>query len=201
VQTIDVIPYVTIFIFIVSAMVSLYFYVKSVQPAALEKKIGDRAWGACKRYRLISGLFMFVNFFCYIAYFLFPLQWLPVVFPWDYWVSVLIAVLIAIPSGYLFLLSIKAAGEEAMTPKKEHKMYQGIYKKIRHPMALGELQFVWVFALMLNSPVLLVLSVIWVPIFYYMCIAEEKDLLIRYGEDYREYMKTTGRFIPRGLGL
>jgi protein-S-isoprenylcysteine O-methyltransferase Ste14 len=34
-----------------------------------------------------------------------------------------------------------------------------------------------------------------------MCIAEEKDLLIRYGEDYREYMRTTGRFIPLGMKL
>ncbi len=200
-QMIDVIPFITILIFIVSAILSLYYYVKSVRPVALEKKIGKKAWGMCKIYRQISGFFMFVNFFCYIAYFLYPLRWLPVAFPWDYWVSVLLAILIAIPSGYLFLISIKAAGDEAMVPKKEHTMYQGVYRKIRHPMALGELQFVWVFALMLNSPVLLVLSAIWVPIFYLMCLAEEKDLLIRYGQDYREYMRTTGRFIPRRLKI
>jgi methanethiol S-methyltransferase len=200
-QIITIIPFVTVLIFIVSAILSLYFYIRSVQPAAFEKKIGSKAWGICKRYRQISGLLMFVNFFCYIAYILYPIRWLPVVFPWDYWVSVGLAILIAIPSGYLLLRSIKAAGEETLTPKKEHTMYLGIYTKIRHPMALGELQFVWVFALMLNSPVLLVLSVIWVPIFYLMCIAEEKNLLIRYGEDYREYMRTTGRFIPLGMKL
>lgn len=192
-------PYVTVALFIASALVTLYFYARSVQPAALEQKIGARAWVACKRYRMVASAFMFVNFFCYVLYLFYPLPGLPVAFPWSYPVSVLLAILIAIPSGYLLLRSIKDAGEETLTPKKEHTMYRGIYTRIRHPMALGELQYVWVFALLLNSPVLLVLSAVWVPVFYLMCIAEERDLVIRYGEAYRQYMSNTGRFIPRSL--
>jgi len=196
-QTEVLIPLLIISIFIISVPLSGYFYIKSVQPAALEKEIGNKAWSLSARYRQASGIFMGINTLCYILYFLYPLKGLPVTFPWNYPVSVLLAILITIPSSYLLVRSIKDAGEEALTPKKEHRMYQGIYTRIRHPMALGELQFVWVFSLLLNSPVLFVLSAAWVPVFYLMCIYEEKDLVLRYGDSYLEYMKTTGRFIPK----
>jgi protein-S-isoprenylcysteine O-methyltransferase Ste14 len=34
------------------------------------------------------------------------------------------------------------------------------------------------------------------PIFYVLCRAEEKDLVIRYGEQYLEYKRNTGFLIP-----
>jgi protein-S-isoprenylcysteine O-methyltransferase Ste14 len=192
-----VFPIVIIASFILSAVVSGYFYIKSVQPAALEKEIGSRAWPLSARYRQVSAVFMGINLLCYLLYFLYPLPGLPAAFPWNYTVSVILAVLIVIPSSYLFFRAVNDAGEEAMTPKKEHRMYGGIYKRIRHPMALGELQFVWVISLLLNSPMLMLLSVLWVPIFYLMCIYEERDLVLRFGNAYVEYMNTTGRFFPR----
>jgi len=193
----EVLPLVIIAGFIISALFSGYFYIKSVRPAALEKQIGSRAWPLSARYRQVSGIFMGINMLFYILYFLYPLPGLVRVFPWDYPLSVLLAILIGVPSGYIMFRAIYDAGEEAMTPKKEHRMYRGIYTRIRHPMALGELQFVWVISLLLNSPVLLILSVVWVPVFYQMCIYEEKDLVLRYGDSYVKYMRTTGRFIPK----
>ena len=76
-------------------------------------------------------------------------------------------------------------------------MYGGIYEKIRHPQALGELPFWWVIAFLLHSPFLVLYSLVWIPIFVLMCLAEEQDLLLRYGEAYEEYMQRTGRFFPR----
>ena len=35
-----------------------------------------------------------------------------------------------------------------------------------------------------------------VPVWYYMCRAEEKDLLIRYGDSYAEYMKRVSFWLP-----
>ena len=89
------------------------------------------------------------------------------------------------------------AGEEAVRPKKEHTMYSGIYKKIRHPQAAGEVFLWWVVALWVNSPFLFIFSFIFVPIFLIMCLAEEQDLLIRYGESYADYMRQTGAFFPK----
>jgi protein-S-isoprenylcysteine O-methyltransferase Ste14 len=76
-------------------------------------------------------------------------------------------------------------------------MYGGIYAKLRHPQAAGEV-FIWlVMALMLNSPFLAVYSLLFVPIFLVMCLAEEKDLLLRFGTPYAEYIRTTGAYFPK----
>jgi protein-S-isoprenylcysteine O-methyltransferase Ste14 len=185
-------------ILIISTLLTLYFYVKSVGPAALEQQISLDAYKKCTRYRSIAGLFMGVVTINYILYVFFPLSLpLPTTFPWHWWVSALIAVGIAIPSGYVWIRGMKDAGEETMVVKKEHTMYGGIYQKIRHPQAVGEMPIWWVIAFLLHSPFLVLYSFVWIPIFIAMCKAEERDLLIRYGEPYAEYQKQTGFMIPK----
>jgi len=95
------------------------------------------------------------------------------------------------------LKGVKDAGREALFPDKKHTLYGGIYQKIRHPQALGEVFIWWVVALLLNSLFLFIYSIVWFPIFYWFCKAEEKDLKIRYGEPYIEYKKRTGMFFPK----
>ncbi|MGQ9722984.1 MAG: methyltransferase family protein [Candidatus Jordarchaeum sp.] len=181
---------------IVAALLLLYFYVKSVRPAALEKKIGKKAYHKCTQYRTIASVFMIVALINYVVYFLYPLPLpLPRTFPWDWWISIVIGVLIAIPGGYLWFRGIKDAGEGTMVTKKEHKLYGGIYQRIRHPQAAGEITFWWVAAFILNSPFLALFSLIWISVFYVMCRAEETDLVIRYGEEYLNYKRDTGFII------
>ena len=183
---------------IISAILFLYFYVKSVGPASLEKKIGEIAYSKCTRYRLIASAFEMVAVASYIVYFFYPLPVpLPRTFPWDYWISIIVAVVILISGGYLMFRGMKDAGKESLSPKKEHSLYGGIYQKIRHPQAAGEVTLWWAGAFALNSPFLAIFSVIWLPIFYIFCYAEEKDLAIRYGTPYLEYKRNTGFFIPK----
>ena len=192
------IAWLNFIVLIISTLLTLYFYVKSVGLAALEQKIGPEAYQKCTRYRLISGLFMGVVTINYILYVFFPLPIpLPPTFPWNWWVSILIAVIIATPSGYIWIRGMKDAGEETMVIKKEHAMYGGIYQKIRHPQAVGELPFWWVMAFALHSSFLVLYSFVWIPIFIAMCKAEERDLLIRYGEPYAEYQQQTGFMFPK----
>jgi protein-S-isoprenylcysteine O-methyltransferase Ste14 len=184
-------------VLIVAALLFFYFYVRSVGPAALEKKIGPSAYRKCTQYRAIASVFMTIASVNYVVYVFYPLPLsLPEKFPWPWWVSAVIAVLITIPSGYLFVRGMKDAGEETMIVKKEHKMYGGIYQKIRHPQAVGEVALWWTIAFLLHSPFLAAFSFIWLPIFYAMCLAEEKDLVIRYGEGYVAYQNETGMFFP-----
>lgn len=76
-------------------------------------------------------------------------------------------------------------------------MYGGIYAKIRHPQAVGEV-FAWLWiAFLLHSPFLTLFSLVYFPIFILFCYAEERDLLLRYGDAYAEYCKRTGAFIPK----
>ena len=192
------IAWINIAVMIISGFIFLYYYVRSVSPAAIEKKIGEISYRKCALYRKISGAFMVIPLINYIIYFFYPLPIpIPKTFPWAWWISILAGSIIAIPSGYLIWRGVKDAGEETMTPKKEHDMYTGIYKKIRHPQGAGEVFFWWVFSFFLNSTHLALISFIWVPVWYIMLRAEEKDLLIRYGKKYRDYMKKTGFMIPR----
>ena len=196
-----VIAWINMAVLIISALLFLYFYVKSVGPAALEKKIGEIAYAKCKRYRQIAIVFEFITIVNYVVYYFYPLPIaLPLVFPWEYWISIIIAVAIGVPSGYLMYIGMKDAGEESISPKKEHPLYGGIYRKIRHPQATGEVFLWWVAAFMLNSPFLAIFSIIWLPIFYVMCLAEERDLVIRYGETYLKYRKNVGFLIPKRSG-
>jgi protein-S-isoprenylcysteine O-methyltransferase Ste14 len=94
-------------------------------------------------------------------------------------------------------MGVRAAGKEALFPSKEHTLYGGIYNTIRHPQALGEVWIALAMALYLNSPFLALFSLIYFPAFYHFCIAEEKDLVIRYGQPYVEYRNRTGMFIPK----
>ena len=183
---------------IICAILCLYFYVKSAGPAALEEKIGETAYRKCTQYRIIASIFMTVVGVNYVVYFCYPLPVaLPRTFPWAWWLSALIAILIALPGGYLWLRGMRDAGRETILVKKEHTLFGGIYRKIRHPQAAGEVTFWWVIAFLLNSPFLAMFSFIWIPIFYVMCLAEEKDLIKRYGEAYLDYIKNTGFIIPR----
>lgn len=192
------IAWINFAVLVASTLLTLYFYVRSVGPAALEKKIGPAAYARCTRYRFVASGFMGIATANYVIYFFYPLPLpLPQSFPWPWWVSALIAVVIALPSGYLLWRGMRDAGEETMIVKAEHTLYGGIYQKIRHPQALGEMPLWWVIAFLLHSPFLVLYSTVWIPVFVVMCWAEERDLVIRYGQAYEEYRERTGFLIPK----
>lgn len=89
------------------------------------------------------------------------------------------------------ILGINDAGEETI-PQAEHAMYSGIYTQIHHPQAVGKLPLWWVIAFLAHSPFLVLLSFVYLPLWDYICGAEERDLLIRFGDTYAEYRNKTG---------
>jgi methanethiol S-methyltransferase len=185
-------------VLIFSSILLLYFYVLSARPAAQEKVIGPRAYQRCYYHRLIASAFEVVITANYILYYFFPLPTpLPNMFPWSWWVSIVIALVVGIPATTLMMIGVIHAGEEAIHPKKEHTMYGGIYDKIRHPQAVGEVFLFAVIGLLLNSPFLTLFSLIYFPILAIMCYAEEQDLILRYGDSYVEYCRRTGAFWPK----
>jgi protein-S-isoprenylcysteine O-methyltransferase Ste14 len=194
------IAWINFIVMLISAFLFSYFYIKSVSPAALEKKIGKIAYFRCGKFRIIASAFEIIVIAGYITYYFYHLPIpIPRVFPWSWWISVLAAALIALPAVYLFARGLKDAGRESVIPDKKHPLYNGIYKKIRHPQAAGELAFWWVIAFLLNSPFLAMFSIGWIPVFYLFCLAEERDLITRYGRSYIEYRENTGFIVPKGL--
>jgi protein-S-isoprenylcysteine O-methyltransferase Ste14 len=176
----------------------LYFYIRSVSPAQLEQKIGPEAYPTCKTYRLIAGTLEGVSIINYILFYIYPVPLgLPLTLPWDYSISIILSLVILIPGGLLMYVGTRAAGKETLEPKKEHTLYGGIYETVRHPQAIGESVLWFPFALWLNSPFLVLYSFVWIPIFYIMCLAEERDLIIRYGQPYLDYRDRVGFLIPK----
>jgi protein-S-isoprenylcysteine O-methyltransferase Ste14 len=192
------IAWINFIILLLASILTEVYYLKSAGPAALEQKIGAVAYARCTRYRIISSIFMTLVGVNYVVYAFYPLPLpLPQTFPWSYWISVLIAALIGIPASILLVRGMLDAGEETVVLKKEHQIYKGIYQKIRHPQAAGEVWLWWVIAFLCHSPFLAIYSIIWLPLFHLMCKTEERDLLIRYGKDYQVYMENTGMYFPR----
>ncbi|MGY5880661.1 MAG: methyltransferase [Candidatus Thorarchaeota archaeon] len=192
------IEWINFIVLVVSTILFLYFYVKSVSPAQLEKTMGEIAYPKCKTYRLVAGAFEGITIVNYVVYIFYPLPLgLPLTLPWDYLLSFIFAIVIIIPSAYLMIKGMRDAGEETLEPKKEHTLYTGIYDKVRHPQAIGESVLWFPFALWFNSPFLVLYSFIWIPIFYIMCWAEERDLIIRYGQPYLDYRDRVGFLIPK----
>ncbi len=195
------IGWINFLILVISTVLMAFFYIKSIGPAKLEKKIGEIAYIKCGNYRIIASFFELITVVNFILYFFFPLPIpLPQFFIWDYWISVILSIAILIPCLYIMLKGVIDAGREALFPDKKHTLYRGIYKKIRHPQALGEVFIWWAIALLLNSPFLFLFSIVWFPIFYWFCKAEEKDLIIRYGKPYIDYINQTGMFYPKKKG-
>ena len=192
------IAWINFAVLVFASLFFLYFYLLSVAPAALEKLIGPKAYDQCYRYRVIAITFEMITLINYGVYYFYPLPTpLPRNFPWPYWISAAIATLILISMGSLMVIGMIQAGEEAARPKKEHEMYAGIYQKIRHPQATGEV-FLWLgFAFLLNSTFLALFSFVYFPIFLIMCWAEEWDLILRYGDAYIAYHRKTGAFFPK----
>lgn len=194
----NMIAWINFAILILASILFLYFYVRSVSPAGREMVIGPRAYRLCFHNRLVAGGLEFVITANFVLYFFYPLPTpLPEKFPWAWWISAVVAALIGIPALVLMLAGLRDAGEEAMRPKKEHRMYGGIYTKMRHPQAVGEVFLFPVMGILLHSPFLTLFSLIYFPIFVIMCYAEEQDLLLRYGQSYAEYCQSTGAFWPK----
>lgn len=192
------IPWINLAALILLSVLFTVYYVKSVSPAQLERLIGERSYQLCARYRMVASVFMILAACNFVVYRFFPLPLaLPHAFPWGWKVSALIAVVIAIPSSYLMFRGLRDAGEETLRPRKEHPMYGGIYQSIRHPQAVGEFPFWWVISFLVDSPFLVLFSFLYIPVWYYICRAEEKDLLIRYGDSYADYMKRVGFWFPK----
>lgn len=184
-------------VLVVSITLFVVLYIKSVSPAVLEQRIGTKAYTICGRYRTISIIFMTVALVNYIVYYFYPLPVpLPKTFPWAWWISGLVSGVIAIPSLYLMVRGMIDAGEEALTPRKEHQMFGGIYQKIRHPQAWEALLW-FVLAFALHSPFLVLFSFLGLLGEYLMIRAEERDLIIRFGKAYEQYIQHTGVFWPK----
>jgi protein-S-isoprenylcysteine O-methyltransferase Ste14 len=194
------IAWLNVLCLVVATVLTALFYVKSAGPAALEQEIGPLAYARCGWYRTVAMVCMFVGMGNYVLYYFYPLPIpLPETLPWPWWVSAVIGAVIAVPAGYLLGRGMRDAGKEALVPQKEQELYGGIYERIRHPQAWEALLW-FTIAFWLHSPFLVLYSFVWLVVEYVMVMAEERDLVIRFGQAYVDYRQRTGAFLPKRGG-
>lgn len=74
---------------------------------------------------------------------------------------------------------------------------EGIYGRVRHPRYVAILLGMIAVALFCNYLGLYIIVALNLPGLYVIALLEERELLDRFGDEYREYMERVPRFIPR----
>jgi protein-S-isoprenylcysteine O-methyltransferase Ste14 len=167
-------------------------------PVTREEKRGEQAWEECAQLRSISFVFAGIMILNTILWFWFPINELSWLLNPNPFIGPIIGFIIAIPCFAILRVAMRDAGKEMNAPQKGISMHGGIYERVRHPGALGEMPLYVVVALFVNSLFLTIWMIIFVLIFTPLHIHyEEKDLLKRFGEEYIEYRRTTPALFPR----
>jgi protein-S-isoprenylcysteine O-methyltransferase Ste14 len=103
----------------------------------------------------------------------------------QYWRRLTVAILVGIPE---------------LSPPEQRKgvlIQDGIYGVVRHPRYLSAFIAVVAHTLFCNYAGMYILLVLLVPVGYAMIWLEERELIDRFGEEYRRYQQAVPRFIPR----
>ena len=175
-----------------------YFYLLSIQPVKRERNRGVRAWKECYIFRFVSWVFnllMVINVLLWI--------WLPVPnLDWkvasDHITSIIAGLIFSIPFSIILIKGVVDAGKETLQPSRKTKLYGGIYNYIRHPQTLGEFPLFIALGFIVNSLFIIFIMTFFILVFTPIMISlEEKDLLRKFGNNYREYQKGTGAIFPR----
>jgi arylsulfatase A len=102
----------------------------------------------------------------------------------QYWKHVNLAMLVGVP-------------ELSLEPRTSKLRREGIYAVVRHPRYVSAGIGVMASVLFINHLGVYLLMLLVVPAGLLMVIFEERELVGRFGDDYRNYQRQVPRFIPR----
>jgi len=183
-------------ILITGMVISSYFRMKADRDTG--EKISRKADGnVMMTFIKLGGLILWLSPFVYLIN---PawMAWSKIGLPeWARWVGVVVGILCDLGIYWLFS-SIGSGITPTSATRTEHKLVtSGPYRWVRHPLyTVGSSMFV-AFGLMADNWFIALLGVL---AFVGMAIRtprEEANLIEKFGDEYREYMKRTGRFLPR----
>lgn len=81
--------------------------------------------------------------------------------------------------------------------RRDALMHDGLYARVRHPLYLGVAVLAIGWALIANYAGVYILTAVSFPILALIVALEERELVRRFGDTYREYQREVPRFIPR----
>lgn len=162
------------------------------------EKISRRADGtAMMTVIMLGGLVLWLS---PLVYLLNPqwMAWSQIGLPeWVRWLGVGIGILCIFLAYWLFS-SIGSGITPTSATRKEHKLVtSGPYRWVRHPLyTVGSTLFVS-FGMMADNWFIAALGVLTFIVMAIRTPKEEANLIEKFGDEYRNYMKTTGRFLPK----
>jgi protein-S-isoprenylcysteine O-methyltransferase Ste14 len=183
--------------------------------------IGNVIWGSKKRHGIehraevsppsdkeglmLAGvstflLFIFCGLYIILGLFslgnLFPIGLLQIPQPWVVRGSGLI---FFAGGSALFMWSVLARGRYSVSwsmPVDQKLVTWGPYRYVRHPSYTGYfLMFIGLFLVWFN--LLAAIPLVGIPGYVMISRREEEMLVLRFGNDYSEYQRKTGRFLPK----
>ena len=98
---------------------------------------------------------------------------------------------------YLILKILIGWPELAPNGMESKLLKEGIYGRVRHPRYVSTMVGMIGFALLTNYSGVYVVVALTLPGLYLITVVEERELLIRFGEEYRHYQEELPRLIPR----
>ena len=145
----------------------------------------------------IGGLLLWLSPFVYLIN---PawMAWSKIGLPeWIRWLGVAIGVL-SVAGVYWLFSSIGSGITPTSATRREHTLVtSGPYRWVRHPLyTIGSSMFIS-FGMMADNWYIALLGIL---AFIAMAIRtpkEEANLIEKFGDEYREYMTRTGRFVPK----
>ena len=82
--------------------------------------------------------------------------------------------------------------------QEEHQLITtGPYRRIRHPLYAGTILFLISIVLVSDNLLILTILLLLLPGLYFRVTKEEQTMLEQFGDEYRTYMKQTGRLLPK----
>lgn len=145
----------------------------------------------------IGGLVLWLSILGYLIY---PplLAWSKVGLPeWLRWLGVGLGIICVLLIYWMFS-SIGTGITPTVATRSEHKLVtKGPYRWIRHPLYTFGTLFFLSFALMADSWFIALLALTAIIILSLRLPNEETLLIEKFGDEYREYMKRTGKFLPK----
>lgn len=170
-----------------------------------QKRSRKERWKEMARYErvelIILRLVLFYILIVFIAlYVLFPswFFWSQLPFPsWLRWIGVALGI-VTLPLLVWIGRTLGRHVSSSLEIKKDHSLVtSGPYGRVRHPMYTVYFTFNSAMVLVSTNWLLILLIIIGLFLLYWRIKAEEQMMLDQFGDEYRIYMKSTGRLLPK----
>jgi protein-S-isoprenylcysteine O-methyltransferase Ste14 len=183
-------------IFVIGAGISIYYRRKADRETGEKVSLRDEGLAITLALRLV-GLALWLSV---MAWMINPrwMAWSQVELPlWTRWFGLVLGILSLLLGYWIFSSLGNNVSPTVRTRSSAQLVTRGPYRWVRHPLyVMGLISFLG-FALLAENAFIAVLAVLVFAIFLIRTPKEETKLIEKFGDDYRTYMRSTGRYFPR----